>query len=319
MRSLVRSAAPFLLCVVLAAAGCAPSEEPPPKPGTPGAAAAGLDTAAHAREVEAWRAERETGLRNPEGWFSLVGLFWLKEGENRIGSDPGNTVILPEGKAPAVAGTLVRRGGAVRLEAAPGVPLQIGGRQVTAADLVSDDKGKPTEVRLGSLGFFLIQRGERLGVRVRDSASPALASFHGLDHYPVDPEWRVTARFEPYQPPKAVMVPNILGDAEEQPSPGTVVFERDGATHRLDALEGGEDGSLFLIFADATNQTETYGAGRFLDTAPPKDGQVVVDFNQSYNPPCAFTAFATCPLPPQQNRLALDVRAGEKKYGTGHP
>ncbi|HYH47513.1 MAG TPA: DUF1684 domain-containing protein [Thermoanaerobaculia bacterium] len=258
-------------------------------------------------------------MRNPQGWFSLVGLYWLKEGENRIGSDPGSTVILPEGRAPAVAGTLVRRGGAVRLEAAPGVPLQIDGRPVTAADLVSDEKGKPTEVRLGSLGFFLIQRGERLGVRVRDSASPALASFQGLDNYPVDPAWRVSARFEPYQPPRPVAVPNILGDVEEQASPGAVVFERDGATHRLDALEGGEDGSLFLIFADATNQTETYGAGRFLDTAPPKDGQVVVDFNQSYNPPCAFTAFATCPLPPQQNRLALDVRAGEKKYGTGHP
>ncbi len=316
MRSLLRSTASLLFCVVLAA-GCTPPEEPPPRPGA--AASSASDPAAHAREVAAWRAQREAGLRKPEGWLSLVGLFWLKEGENRFGSDPGNTVLLPEGRAPALAGTLVRRGDAVRLAAAPGVTVRIDGQEVETADLVSDEVGKPTVVELGPLSFFLIQRGERLGVRVRDTASPVLAAFHGLDSYPVDAAWRVDARFEPYQPPKPVAVPNILGDVEEQTSPGAVVFERHGATHRLDALEGGEDGSLFLIFADPTNQAETYGAGRFLDTAPPRDGRVAVDFNQAYNPPCAFTAFATCPLPPRQNRLALAVRAGEKRYGTGHP
>jgi uncharacterized protein (DUF1684 family) len=297
-----------LLLILALAGGCAREAEPP----------AEVD-AAHRQDIEAWRQQREAGLRKPEGWFSLVGLFWLKEGENRFGSDPGNALILPEGKAPAVAGTLVRRGKAVRLEAAPGAGLQIDGRPVETADLVSDENGEPTVVQLGSLSFFLIQRGERLGVRVRDSASPALASFHGLDAYPIRPDWRVTARFEPYQPPKQVAVPNILGDVEEQPSPGAVVFEHGGATHRLDALEGGDDGSLFLIFADATNGAETYGAGRFLDTEAPRDGRVEVDFNRAYNPPCAFTAFATCPLPPQQNKLPLRVEAGEKKYGSGHP
>lgn len=302
--------APLLLLLVFAG-GCARDDRSAQPPA--------VVDAAYRQEIEAWRQQRDEGLRRPEGWFSLVGLFWLKEGENRFGSDPGNVVILPEGKAPAMAGTLVRTGKAVRLAAAPGAPVQIDGRPVTTADMASDETGEPTVVQLGTLSLFLIQRGERLGVRVRDAASPALASFHGLETYPIRPDWRVTARFEPYQPPKPVAVPNILGDVEEQPSPGAVVFEHGGETLRLDALEGGDDGSLFLIFADATNGSETYGAGRFLDTDPPRDGRVVVDFNRAYNPPCAFTAFATCPLPPQQNKLPLRVEAGEKKYGSGHP
>jgi uncharacterized protein (DUF1684 family) len=302
--------APLLLLLLSLAGGCARDRS--------GEAPAEVD-AAHREEIEAWRQQREASLRKPEGWFSLVGLFWLEEGENRFGSDPGNTVILPQGKAPAVAGTLVRRGEAVRLEAAPGAAVQIGGKPVETADLVSDENGEPTVVQLGSLSFFLIRRGERLGVRVRDAASPALASFDGIATYPIRPDWRVNARFEPYRPPRQVAVPNILGDIEEQPSPGAVVFEHGGETLRLDALEGGDDGSLFLIFADGTNGSETYGAGRFLDTEAPRDGRVVVDFNRAYNPPCAFTAFATCPLPPRQNTLPLRVEAGEKKYGSGHP
>jgi uncharacterized protein (DUF1684 family) len=155
-------------------------------------------------------------------------------------------------------------------------------------------------------------------VRVKDTRSPALAAFKDVETYPIRPAWRVTARFEPYEPPKPVAVPNILGQIENLPSPGAVVFERDGKTYRMDALSGGEDGSLFLIFGDETNHRDTYGGGRFLDTAAPRDGKVVVDFNEAYNPPCAFTAFATCPLPPKGNKLAIRVEAGEKKYGEGH-
>jgi uncharacterized protein len=285
----------------------------------PPAAPTSLDAAAYAREIAAWRTAREAELRKPDGWLTLVGLFWLEEGENHFGSDPRNRVVLPVGKAPPVAGTLVRHTEAVTVRANPGGGLESDGHPVSGEiPLASDAKGKPTVLRLGSLSFYVIKRGPKLGVRVKDSRSPVLAAFHGVDSFPADPAWRVVARFEPHARPTTIPIANVLGQIENQPSPGTVVFERAGKTLRLDALDGGE-GSLSLIFADSTNGRETYGAGRFLDTDPPRDGKVIVDFNKAYNPPCAFTTFATCPLPPRQNRLPIAVTAGEKKYGEGHP
>ncbi|HVT57741.1 MAG TPA: DUF1684 domain-containing protein [Thermoanaerobaculia bacterium] len=305
-----------------APAGSAPSSVTvvhfaPAEPTAPTASVA-PDEALHRKEIEGWRAERLAGLKKDNGWFTLVGLFWLHEGENRFGSDPGNVVILPQGKAPAVAGVLVRHGNDVELRAEPGAGVQHDGKQVATLALASDAKGPTTVLKLGSLSFYLIKRGDRLGVRVKDSQSPALAAFHGIESFPIDGRWRVVARFEPHQPPKKIPIANVLGTTEDQPSPGVVVFEHEGKTYRLDALTESDDGSLFLIFADQTNGRESYGAGRFLNTPAPKDGKVVVDFNKAYNPPCAFSAFATCPLPPPQNRLALRIEAGEKKYGDGH-
>jgi uncharacterized protein (DUF1684 family) len=268
-------------------------------------------------EIEAWRQDRDKGLRNENGWLTLIGLYWLDEGENKLGSDPGGKVVLPAGKAPAVAATLVRKGKEVRIQPAPGVALTADDKPVTGPlDLGSDHSGRPTILRLGSISFFVIERGDKLGVRVKDSKSPELAAFRGLDYFPLAPAWRVEARFEPAKG-KKIPVTNILGQVEDSESPGSVVFDWQGKTYRLDALSGGDDGSLFLIFADQTNGKETYGAGRFLEAEAPKDGKVVVDFNTAYNPPCAFTTFATCPLPPAQNRLAVRVEAGEKKYA-GH-
>jgi uncharacterized protein (DUF1684 family) len=286
----------------------------------PAAAPAQPDPAAYRKEVETWRQERLKSLKREDGWLTLVGLYWLKPGENRFGSDPGNPVILPKGKAPAVAGTLTVEGDAVRLAVQPGVAVTADGKPATPGMTVSPDAGgKPTILQLGSLNFYLIKRGDRLGVRIKDKASPMLVNFKGLDEYPIQPEWRVVARFEPYKD-KKIPIANIIGQVEDNPSPGAVVFERQGKTYRIDALEGGPEGGLFLVFGDQTNGKETYGAGRFLDTDPPKDGKVIVDFNTAYNPPCAFTAFATCPLPPAENKLALRVEAGEKKFaGGGHP
>jgi uncharacterized protein len=269
------------------------------------------------REIDSWRAARDSNLRDPNGWLTLVGLFWLDEGDNRFGSDPRNRVVLPAGKAPAFAGTLVRHGAAVTVRAEPGSGLVSDGGPVTERSMAPNAKGEPTVLRLGSISFFVIKRGDRLGVRVKDSQSAALAAFHGVESYPADGGWRVVARFEPHPRPTSIPITNILGMTEQEPSPGLVVFEHGGRTYRLDALDNG-DGSLELLFADATSGRETYGAGRFLDTDPPRDGKVVVDFNKAYNPPCAFTTFATCPLPPRQNRLAVAVTAGEKKYGEGH-
>jgi uncharacterized protein (DUF1684 family) len=279
---------------------------------------ASSDLVKYQKEVETWRQKRLASLKREDGWLTLVGLYWLKPGENRLGSDPGDPILLPAGKAPAQAGVLTREGGTVSLTVQPGVDLTADGKPVTAGmKLETDAKGKPTLLQLGSLSFYVIERGDRLGVRIKDRTSPMLASFRGIDQFPIRPEWRVVARFEPYKD-KKIPIANIIGQVDDSPSPGAVVFDWQGKTYRIDALEGGDDGSLFLVFGDRTNGSETYGAGRFLDTDPPKDGKVVVDFNTAYNPPCAFTAFATCPLPPAQNKLAIKVDAGEKKVAGGH-
>ncbi len=303
----------FLALALLLGASLPALAADSPKP----AAGAG-DTTAWRQEVETFRKERFQNLKKEDGWFTLVGLFWLDEGENPFGSDPGAKVILPEGKAPKTAGVLVRKGKAVELRAAPETKITSGGKPVTDLALVSDAGGKPTIVEIGPLSFFVIERGDRIGVRVKDKQSAALAAFHGLESYPVEPAWRIDARFEAYDPPKPIQIPNILGQVIDDTSPGAIVFDWQGKTYRLDAMGSPEEG-LSLIFGDLTNGKETYGAGRFLETGPPKDGKVVIDFNLAYNPPCAFTAFATCPLPPAQNKLALRVEAGEKKYaGSAH-
>ena len=273
---------------------------------------------AYRQEIETWRKERVEDLKKEDGWFTLVGLFWLDEGENRFGSDPEGKVVLPEGKSPKTAGVLVRKGEKVSVKVEPGAKVTSGGEPVTSRELASDAEGEPTVLEMGSVSFYVIQRGDKVGVRVKDKQSAALAGFHGLDTWPIQPAWRVEARFEPYDPPKTVKIPNILGQVSDSPAPGAIVFDWQGKTYRLDALGDPAQG-LSLIFADQTNGKETYGAGRFLETEAVKDGKVVVDFNLAYNPPCAFTSFATCPLPPAQNRLALRVEAGEKKYaGVSH-
>ncbi len=181
--------------------------------------------------------------------------------------------------------------------------------------LLSDAQGDATVLRRGSVRFYLIQRGERVGVRVKDSRNPALLAFHGIDSYPVDLKWRFDARFDAYPAGKTIAVPNILGSVEQQKSPGAVVFVMGARELRIDAVTESGTEDLFLIFGDQTNGVETYGGGRFLYAAPPdKNGRVVLDFNKAYNPPCVFTPYATCPLPPKQNRLPIRVEAGEKNY-----
>jgi uncharacterized protein (DUF1684 family) len=274
--------------------------------------------AAYRGQIEKWRSERIRLLTADDGWLTVIALSWLEPGDNSIGAATTNRIVLPAAKAPPLLGRIRLAGGKARLEVASGVEVTHDGAKVQSLDLASDEGGKPTIVRHGTLSFYLIKRGEKLGVRVKDSANTARKSFHGIDSYPVDSEWRLDARFEPYPPKKAIAIPNILGTVSQEPSPGAVVFQIGGKEYRLDAVdEQGED-EMFLIFGDRTNGTETYGAGRFLYAPRPgRDGKTVVDFNKAYNPPCAFTPFATCPLPPPQNRLPIAVEAGEKRYGTG--
>lgn len=269
----------------------------------------------HATQVAEWRAERDAGLRSPDGWLALVGLHWLAPGENHVGAHPANEVVLHGHEIPPRVGSLWVDDGVVRLVPHAGVEVLHEGSPVGEMVLADDRGGHPTVLEIGTLRFFVIRRGDRLGVRVKDSAAPALKAFVGMEHFPIDPAWRLAGRLEPAPPGASVEIVDITGAPSRDPTPGAVAFERDGATWRLDALPGGEDGSLWLIFGDATNGTDTYGGGRFLYTDPPDaDGRVVVDFNLAYNPPCVFSPYATCPLPPPQNRLPLRIEAGERRY-----
>ncbi|MFP5262036.1 MAG: DUF1684 domain-containing protein [Blastocatellia bacterium] len=280
---------------------------------------AGKDQSSYAEEIEKWRKGRVEELTGEDGWLSLVGLYWLGPGKNRFGGDASNEIALPKDKAPAQAGTLWLDGGQVRLEVNPGVVVTNEGEAVTSLALKSDAEGKPTRLTLGTLTFYVIKRGERLGLRVKDKQSPARFHFPGIKTYPLDPKWRIEARFEAYDPPKQIPIVNVLGMTQNQPSTGAVVFEVGGKPYRLDAIQEGSN-KLFIIFADKTNGRATYGAGRYLYTSGPgADGKLIIDFNKSENPPCAFTSYATCPLPPRQNRLPFPVEAGELKYaGPGH-
>jgi uncharacterized protein len=274
--------------------------------------------ATHRAEIEKWRADRIRRLTAEEGWLSVVGLSWIDEGDNSVGSAAVNRVVLPAGRAPERLGTIRLSRGKALLTVAPGVNVTHDGKPIGTIELRSDAEGDPTIVRHGTLSFYLIQRSNRLGVRVKDGASAARKTFHGIDSYPVSTAWRLTARFAPHQPKKSLPIPNVLGTVTQEPSPGAVVFTVAGNEYRLDAVEEEGTDELFLIFGDRTNGAETYGAGRFLYAPRPgPDGKTVVDFNKAYNPPCAFTAFATCPLPPPQNRLPIRIEAGEKHMGSG--
>jgi uncharacterized protein (DUF1684 family) len=271
---------------------------------------------AYKAEIEAFHRQRDASLRNEGGWLSLVGLSWLSEGDNAVGSAPKSRVLLPKGKAPETLGVIHLEKNVATFTAAKGAAVTSEGKPVTTIVLKPDVSGATTQLAHGTLTFYVIKRGPKWGVRVKDRDAATLKNFKGIESFPTDPAWRFQARFEKYTPVRKVEVPNVLGMPETQNSPGAVVFSKDGKSYRLDALFDGRGGELFLIFGDETNSKETYGGGRFLTTPPPaKDGTVVVDFNRAYNPPCVFTPYATCPLPPAENRLAMRVTAGERTYG----
>lgn len=273
---------------------------------------------AYEESLRSWRQHRLERLTAEDGWLTLIGLFWLQEGDNLVGSQAAAAVRLPVDRAPGLLATINLEGERLALRVAPGVEVHHRGRAVTAIELRSDSEGDPTILEFGDLSLWVIRRGERFAARVRDRSHPARFQFRGIDTFPTAPEWRIEARLEAYRPPRAIPIPTVLGTVDEQPSPGAVVFEVAGRQRRLDALEGAE-GRLFLVFADETSGRESYGGGRFLDSEPVQpDGSVVLDFNKAYNPPCAFTDYATCPLPPRQNRLGVRVEAGEKIYQRPH-
>jgi uncharacterized protein (DUF1684 family) len=279
-------------------------------------AVSGAIDAGYRREVERWRREREARLTADGGWLTVAGLFWLKPGSNRFGADAKNDIVLPAHSAPPAAGRFVLEGGQVSVEVAPGAAVTIAGKPVSKAALKTDAGGAaPDVLALGALTMQIIARGDRLGVRLKDMRSQARRDFKGLTFFPTKPQLRISARFVAHARPTTMDVPTVIGTTERNPSPGYASFEIDGKRLRLDpVVEPGSD-QLFFIFRDKTAGRGTYGGGRFLYADMPRDGWVVLDFNRAYSPPCAFTAHATCPLPPAQNRLPVAIEAGETFAG----
>lgn len=269
---------------------------------------------AYQRAIEQYRAERVAELTADDGWLTVAGLFWLVPGSNTAGSGDDNVIVLPA-KAPARVGTFtLGSDGAVTFTAADGVRVTAAGAPVTSF-VFDPKKGDDSAIDVGDLTMFVIKRGERYGIRLRDRNSEERRGFKGLRYFPISTAYRVAAHFVPYEKPKMVPVPNILGDIVQMESPGYVTFTMDGREHRLEPVyETSTHEDLFFIFKDRTSVDATYPAGRFLHTMLPKDGRVIIDFNKAYNPPCAFTAFATCPLPPRQNQLPVRIEAGELNY-----
>jgi uncharacterized protein (DUF1684 family) len=267
-------------------------------------------------EIDQWHQKRVDRLRDPDGWLTLVGLHWLEEGDNTFGSDKNNSIVFPE-NAPKKIGTIILKDSLITLKVENDVIVLTEGNQVKNIKLKEDITGDPTILDVGSLRWYIIKRGERYGIRLRDTKHPLRETFDGIERFPVNEDWKVTATFDQYDPPKVISLPTQIGTIEEESSPSAVVFEKDGTTYRIDAVDTGK--RLWLIFADETSGEETYGAGRYLYIdKPDSTGKTIVDFNLAYNPPCVFTKYATCAFPPQQNFLDLRITAGEKNWDKLH-
>ena len=270
---------------------------------------------AYAAQIGTARALRETRLASENGWLTLVALHWLVPGENAVGADRTLAVSLDAPGVPAKACSFVLGpDGAVTLRAEPGAPVAVNGAPPTGAALVTDRAGKPDVVTVGRVRLTVIERGGRLAIRARDPESPRRTGFRGLDYFPVDPSLRLEARFEPYETPREVEIPSAQGPPQKALAPGLVRFTLAGAERTLEpTVESATDETLFFVFSDQTAGSESYGAGRFLYADRPKDGEtkVLLDFNLAENPPCAFTPYATCPLPLPRNVLPIRIAAGE--------
>ena len=271
---------------------------------------------AYVSEISNWHNKRIQKLQKDNGWLNLVGLYWLKQGDNTFGSDPSNDIIFPPGAPPKI-GSINLKDSVTQIKVNQNIDVLINGNLIKEALLQNDLSAGTTIMSIGSFRWNIIKREAKYGIRLRDLNSPLVKNFPGIDIYPADKSWKIEASFIKFPEPRKIMVPTILGTVEENKVIGNLTFTKDGNKYSLVPILEGD--SFFLIFADETNGEETYGAGRFLYTAlPDSNGKVILDFNKAYNPPCAFTKYATCPLPPKENYLHLKVTAGEKKFGHGH-
>ena len=273
----------------------------------------GQDVVSYQQEIQNWDKSRAAYLLSEEGWLNLEGLFWLKEGKNSFGSSKKNEIVFPPAIRQEFAGYFERSGDTVKLIPTGGSEIMVNGIKSGEAIVFHTDLSAAPLMSCGSLRWTIIKREDKIGIRLRDLNSSNLKSFKGIGRFPVDAEWKreaVLVRGNPFQ---TVLITNVLGQTTEQRSPGKLIFTLQGKEYSLDALEEGNQ--LFIIFGDETSGETTYPSGRYLYAPKPgPDGKTVLDFNKAYNPPCAFTPHATCPIPPQQNILSIAVTAGEKNY-----
>jgi uncharacterized protein len=292
--------------------------------GTIGVSSDTTTSAAWQADLLEWRSQRAAQLQAPEGWLSLIGLEWLKKGDNSVGSAADNRIRIA--KAPAHLAVVRLENGNLRLLSPQGgfpKDLIVDDHSPEEQTLYADDAAqpsKPSKLKIGTLTIVLIHRDQRIALRIKDLDAPTRAGFHGLHWYAPDTKYRVRAKWIPYNPPKTLDIPTILGTVDKLPAPGAAEFTLDGKVLRLEpVLEEPDSKELFFILRDETSKTTTYGAGRFLYTDLPdhgvsQPGELRLDFNELINPPCAFTPYATCPLPPAQNRLTIAIPAGERRY-----
>ncbi|MFN8207492.1 MAG: DUF1684 domain-containing protein [Bacteroidales bacterium] len=265
---------------------------------------------AYGEEIAAWRKSRIERLKSENGWLNLAGLFWLKEGKNTFGSDSSNDLVFPE-NAPAFAGVITKKDTLITLTIGKGVEIRSDGEIHSREELRSDATGKPTQLKMGTLSFFVIRRDTMFGIRLRDLESPMLNRLDSIPCFPADIHYRIRARFVPFDSVRTIEIQTVINTLEKYRVPGKIEFWVEG--NKCTLLPFDEGNQFFLLFADATSARETYGSGRFLYAdKPDTEGNVILDFNKAYNPPCAFTPFATCPLPPKENLLNVAIRAGEK-------
>jgi uncharacterized protein (DUF1684 family) len=269
-----------------------------------------IDEAAYVEEIEAWQQQRLERLKSKNGWLSLAGLLWLEEGENSFGSDPENDIIFPE-KADAFSGILLLRNGSVTLKVSEEVEITQDDSPVAEMKLIDDQSRNTTRLQQGDLAWYIIKRGERYGIRLRDHKHPRLDELDHIPSYPIQTSYVVEATLEPFDTPKTMIVATpVEGFTESYECPGTLNFKIKGKKLSLHPFISGS--GYFLVIADETSGLDTYGGGRFMYATPDSTGRIILDFNKAYNPPCAFSPFATCPMPPRENFLPAAIEAGEK-------
>ncbi len=275
-----------------------------------------VDKKTYLKEFNNWRVQRIKRLKADNGWLNLVGLYWLHQGENTFGSDSSDDVVFPQ-KAPALAGKFILSDSTVTIEVEKGVQVFHDSVQVKKMVLTNDNSSKPTILKMGSLVWFVVKRENRYGIRLRDLDSPVVKRLDSIPAFPADPDWVIRATFKPFKTPEVFKVATVIGTKEDYLVPGELDFRIKGK--RCHLLPSKEGNGFFIVFADETSGLETYPSGRFLYIPlPDENNKVLIDFNKAYNPPCAFTPYATCPLPPRQNFLPVAITAGEKTVHPGH-
>ncbi len=268
------------------------------------------DKASYVESIEEWQVQRLERLKSKNGWLSLSGLFWLEEGENSYGSDPENDIVFPE-KADAFCGTLVLDSGSVTLRVAEGIDISVKDSLITEMELFDDHSEGTTRLQQGDLAWYIVKRGDRYGIRLRDHKHPRIDELDHIPSYPIQTSYVVEATLEPFDSPRTMTVATPLeGFTESYECPGILNFRVNGEKLTLHPFTSGS--GYFLVIADETSGLDTYGGGRFMYAMPDSSGRIILDFNKAYNPPCAFSPFATCPMPPRENFLPAAIEAGEK-------